>query len=65
MPKLKTNRAAAKRFRRTKGGALKRWKAGARHLLTHKTPKRKRNLTKSDQVSEQDLSRIEKMLPYI
>ena len=47
MPKLKTNRAAAKRFKKTGTGKLKRNKAYKSHILTKKTTKRKRNLRKS------------------
>lgn len=64
MPKLKTNRGAAKRFRRTKSGKFKRGMAFHRHLLTHKSAKRKRNLRKQIVVAPQDQDRIERMLPY-
>ena len=47
MPKIKTNRAAAKRFKKTGTGKLKRNKAYKSHILTKKSPKRKRNLRKS------------------
>ena len=64
MPKIKTNRAAAKRFKRTKSGKFKRYKAYARHLLTHKSAKRRRKLGQSTLVSESDQKRIEQLLPY-
>ena len=64
MPKLKTNRSAAKRFRRTKNGKFKRNKSGARHIMTKKSPKRKRNLRKAGLLSDQDQKIVAKMLPY-
>ncbi len=64
MPKLKTNRGAAKRFRRTKNGAFKRQKAYARHLKAAKTPKRLRNLRQATLVSPEETPRVKKMLPY-
>jgi len=63
MPKLKTNRAAAKRFKRTGSGKLKRNKAYTSHILTKKTRKRKRNLRKSALVSSADKGRIDHLLP--
>ena len=44
MPKMKTKRAASKRFKKLGSGALKRWHANHSHILTKKSPKRKRNL---------------------
>jgi large subunit ribosomal protein L35 len=64
MPKVKTNRAAAKRFKRTKNGGLKRNKAFARHLLTHKDAKRRRNLRTASMLEKVDAARINKLLPY-
>jgi large subunit ribosomal protein L35 len=64
MPKMKTNRSAAKRFRRTASGKLKRSKAYHSHILTKKSPKRKRNLRKSGLVKNADMKRIRRMLPY-
>lgn len=64
MPKIKTNRAAAKRFRRTKSGLLKRSKAFASHLKTGKSPKRTRNLRQATIVAKVDAKRIGKLLPY-
>ena len=63
MPKMKTNRSAAKRFKKTKSGAYKRSKAYAGHILTHKTTKRKRRLRKGSTVSHSDLNRVRGMLP--
>lgn len=64
MPKIKTSRSAAKRFRKTATGKIKRKKAFHSHILTKKSPKRKRNLRKSDLVSSADSARIKKMIPY-
>ena len=63
MPKAKTHRGAAKRFKVTGGGKVKRGKAYARHILTKKTRKRKRNLRRSDLVSDGDMKRVAAMLP--
>ena len=62
MPKLKTRRAVAKRFKVTGNGKLKRSHAFVGHLLTKKSSKRKRNLRKSDLVNSADVSRMKKML---
>lgn len=64
MPKLKTHKGAAKRFRITATGKIKRGHSHARHILTKKTAKRKRNLDIDTLVSEADEKRIERMLPY-
>ena len=64
MPKMKTNRAAAKRFKETASGRLKRGKAYRSHILTKKTRKRKRNLRKSDLVSKADEKKTKRGLPY-
>ena len=64
MPKLKTNRAAAKRFKRSKNGKIKRHQVGARHLKTAKSPKRLRNLRKSVALNDAEKKRVKKMLPY-
>jgi large subunit ribosomal protein L35 len=64
MPKLKTHKGAAKRFRTTATGKIKRGHSHARHILTKKTAKRKRQLDIDTLVSEQDMDRIEQMLPY-
>jgi len=64
MPKMKTNRSAAKRFKKTATGKLKRAKAYHSHILTKKSPKRKRNLRKPGLVNKADEKRILKMLPY-
>ena len=64
MPKMKTRRAAAKRFNLTGSGEYKRNKAFKRHILEKKTPKRKRNLRKAALASSADYQRVKKMLPY-
>lgn len=64
MPKLKTHKGAAKRFRLTATGKVKRGHSHARHILTKKTNKRKRLLDIDTLISKADEKRIEKMLPY-
>ena len=64
MPKMKTNRGAAKRFRLTATGKIKRGHSHARHILTSKTAKRKRLLDIDALVSDSDQKRVESMLPY-
>ena len=63
MPKVKTRRAAAKRFSITGSGEFKRNKAFKSHILEKKTRKRKRNLRKATLVSSADYSRVKRMLP--
>lgn len=63
MPKVKTKRAAAKRFSKTGSGKLKRMKANKSHILTKKSTKRKRNLRKSTIADHANVS-IKKLLPY-
>lgn len=62
MPKLKTNRAAAKRFRKTAKG-FKRGQSHKRHILTKKPSKRKRQLGAPAMVHETDLGRVRQLLP--
>lgn len=62
MPKQKTNRGAAKRFKLTASGKVKRGKAYHSHILTKKNRKRKRNLRKGTLVSKSDESRVKRML---
>ena len=64
MPKMKTHRGAAKRFKRTGTGKLARRHAYASHLLEHKSSKRKRNLRKSTLLDPADRKRVERLLPY-
>lgn len=62
--KLKTRKAAAKRFKLTAGGKIKRGHAFARHILTSKASKRKRKLGESTLVAAEDVARVRAMLPY-
>ena len=64
MPKLKTKRGAAKRFKITGTGKVKRSRAYMRHILTHKTRKQKRHLGKPAIASPTDEKAIKRMLPY-
>ena len=64
MPKMKTNRGAAKRFRRTAKGGFKRAQSHLRHILTKKSSKRKRHLGSTEQVAASDVPAVKKMLPY-
>ncbi len=63
MPKMKTNAAAKKRFKKLKSGKIKRMSAGRRHLLTKKTRKTKRTLRKSAYISKCDYKHIALLLP--
>ena len=65
MPKMKTSRAAAKRFKKTGTGQLKRMKAYKSHILTKKSTKRKRNLRKATLVDKTNLKAMKKILPYL
>ncbi|MCH7946369.1 MAG: 50S ribosomal protein L35 [candidate division Zixibacteria bacterium] len=62
MPKMKTRRAAAKRFKRTASGKIKRNRAYKGHILTKKSPKRKRKLRKSTLVSKADYKRVNRLI---
>jgi large subunit ribosomal protein L35 len=64
MPKLKTHKGAAKRFRITATGKIKRGHSHARHILTKKSTKRKRHLDIDVLVTKADQKRVESMLPY-
>ena len=64
MPKLKTHRGAAKRFKKTASGKFKRAKAYKSHILTKKAPGRKRDLARATVVSPADSKRVREMLPY-
>jgi large subunit ribosomal protein L35 len=64
MPKLKTNRSAAKRFSKTGSGKIRRNKAYASHILTSKTTKRKRKLRKRGLISASDAARVARLIPY-
>nr|WP_193382272.1 50S ribosomal protein L35 [Spirochaeta lutea] len=64
MPKMKTRRAAAKRYSFTGTGKVKYKKQGLRHILTKKSTKRKRNLRKTGILSDAETERVKKLLPY-
>ena len=64
MPKVKTKKAAAKRFKVTGTGKLKRFKAYKSHILTKKTTKRKRNLRKPTMPDQTNFKVMKKILPY-
>ena len=65
MPKMKTSRAAAKRFKVTGSGKLKRNKAYKSHILTKKSAKRKRNLRHAAMTDSTNAKVMKKILPYI
>ena len=65
MPKMKTSRGAAKRFKKTASGKLKRYHASKSHLLTGKSAKRMRSLRKSVLVHPADAKRMKKLVPYL
>jgi large subunit ribosomal protein L35 len=62
MPKMKSNRGARKRFKKTASGKIKRHKANKSHILTKKTRARKRRLRKSDLVDSADAPRIRRLI---
>ena len=64
MPKMKTRRSIAKRFKVTGRGKILRRKGGKGHLLTHKTKKRKRALRRAALVSKPEREKIMRLLPY-
>jgi len=63
MPKIKTNRGAAKRFKKTAGG-FKRNKSHRRHILTKKSTKRKRHLRSPAMLHKSDVKSARRMIPY-
>ncbi len=65
MPKMKSNRGAVKRFRKTKSGKIKRSKANAGHIFTKKTTKRKRHLREATVVHASDKKRVARLIPYV
>ena len=65
MPKIKTKRSAAKRFKATASGKIVRRKGWKSHLLEWKPPKRRRRLRKAAFVSPEDARRISRLLPYL
>jgi large subunit ribosomal protein L35 len=64
MPKMKTHKGAAKRFKKTASGKIKRGKAFKRHILTSKDTKRKRQLDTDTLVSKADTPKVRRMIPY-
>jgi large subunit ribosomal protein L35 len=64
MPKMKTKKGVKKRFKVTKNGKVKRHKEGARHILTKKSRKKKRNLKSSTLVDKTFEKKIKKLMPY-
>jgi large subunit ribosomal protein L35 len=65
MPKMKSNRGAAKRFRRTANGGFKRGQSHRRHILTKKSSKRKRQLGMPAAINEADQRSVRRMLPFV
>ena len=65
MPKMKTSRSAAKRFKLTGTGKLKRSKAYKSHILTKKSTKRKRNLRQAAMTDSTNVKNMKKILPHI
>ncbi|MDA8234410.1 MAG: 50S ribosomal protein L35 [Clostridia bacterium] len=64
MPKMKTHRGAAKRFKKTASGKFKRGHAFKSHILEKKSAKRKRNLRQATMVSAADTQKLRELLPY-
>lgn len=64
MPKLKTNRGAAKRFKKTAKGGFKRSQSHHRHILTKKGTKRKRHLRSGAMIHDADVALVRRMLPH-
>ena len=65
MPKMKSNRAAAKRFKASASGKIRRSKAYARHILTSKTTKQKRGLRSPSTVDSTNVKAVKRLLPYL
>ena len=65
MPKVKTHRGAAKRLKKTGSGKIVRTRQNKQHILTKKSPKRKRHLRKGTLVSRVDEKRVKQMVPYL
>ena len=64
MPKLKTHKGAAKRFKKTATGKVKRGRSHLRHILTSKSTKRKRKMRHGALVSDGDIAKVLRMIPY-
>jgi large subunit ribosomal protein L35 len=65
MPKIKTKRGAAKRFKKTGSGKIIRSKAFGNHILTKKTTKRKRSIRKSGVLNSANVKSVSKLIPYM
>ena len=65
MPKVKTHRGAAKRFKKTGSGKIVRARQNKQHILTKKSPKRKRHLRKDALIDRVDAKRVQQMVPYL
>ena len=65
MPKIKTNRGAAKRFAKTASGGFKRNQSHRRHILTKKPTKRKRQLREPSYIAAADVPAVRRLLPYV
>ena len=65
MPKMKSHRGAAKRFKKTATGKLKHQKQGKRHILTKMSSKRKRHLRTKGEITSADRPRLKQMVPYL
>jgi len=65
MPKMKTNRGAAKRFQRTANGGFKRGQSHHRHILTKKSSKRKRQLCTTERVHDADQRMVRRLMPFV
>lgn len=65
MPKMKTHRGAAKRFKKTGSGRIQHQKRNKRHILTKKSSKRKRHLREKGELEGADRKRIEQLVPYL
>jgi len=65
VPKMKSHRGAAKRFKKTGSGKISRQKANKQHILTKKSTKRKRGLRHDALVSDADERRVKRLLPYL
>ncbi len=64
MPKLKTNRGAAKRFKKTASGGFKCKQSHLRHILTKKSTKRKRHLRSDSMIADADVKAVKQLLPF-
>ena len=64
MPKIKTSKSVAKRFKLTGTGKVKANKAFARHILTKKSPKKKRNFAQNTYLNKGDSATVKKLIPY-